>query len=134
VAAPCAPWRCVRGPVRNGSCGRPFNGTVRNQMSDRNRLYWFEWAGGLGGAAFFGVLGILAISQRHITLGSRFSFRLSPVDGASAILMGLVLLLCAAWCFNLLLRTTRLRRLWRVLALCCALVLAVVAYGGAFDF
>jgi len=29
VAAPCAPWHCVRGPVRNGGSGRPFNGIVR---------------------------------------------------------------------------------------------------------
>jgi hypothetical protein len=32
VAAPCAPWHCVRGPVRNGSCGRPFNGIVRRHQ------------------------------------------------------------------------------------------------------
>src|SRR2546423_1121251 len=29
VAAPCAPWHCVRRPVRNGACGRPLNGIVR---------------------------------------------------------------------------------------------------------
>ena len=29
VAAPRAPWHCVRGPVRKCSCGRPFNTLVR---------------------------------------------------------------------------------------------------------
>jgi rubredoxin len=29
VAAPCAPWHCVRGPVRNSGITRPFNGIVR---------------------------------------------------------------------------------------------------------
>jgi hypothetical protein len=32
AAAPCAPWDCVRGPVRNGGRGRPFNGIVNPQM------------------------------------------------------------------------------------------------------
>jgi hypothetical protein len=32
VAAPCAPWHCVRGPVRSASGGRPFNTIVRKHM------------------------------------------------------------------------------------------------------
>ena len=28
MAAPCAPCHCVRGPVRKGGRGRPFNGIV----------------------------------------------------------------------------------------------------------
>lgn len=28
MAAPCAPWNCVRGPVRKYGRGRPFNGIV----------------------------------------------------------------------------------------------------------
>jgi len=31
MAAPCAPWHCVRGPVRSGSRGRPFNLSVRHR-------------------------------------------------------------------------------------------------------
>jgi hypothetical protein len=30
VAAPCARWRLVRGPVRNGARGRPFSTIVRH--------------------------------------------------------------------------------------------------------
>jgi hypothetical protein len=33
VAAPCAPWHCLRGPVRNGGRGRPFNGIVRQHST-----------------------------------------------------------------------------------------------------
>jgi hypothetical protein len=29
VAAPCARWQFMRGPVRKMVCGRPFNGIVR---------------------------------------------------------------------------------------------------------
>jgi len=32
VAAPCAPWHCVRGPVRKFVVTRPFNGIVRPQV------------------------------------------------------------------------------------------------------
>jgi ribosomal protein S18 acetylase RimI-like enzyme len=32
LAAPCAPWHCVRGPVRIGSCGRPLNEIVRRHL------------------------------------------------------------------------------------------------------
>ena len=28
MAAPCAPWHCMRGPVRSGGCGRPLNTIV----------------------------------------------------------------------------------------------------------
>jgi hypothetical protein len=31
VAAPCAPWHCVRGPVRMCGVARPFNTIVRRQ-------------------------------------------------------------------------------------------------------
>ena len=32
MAAPCAPWHCVRGPVRNGGSVRPLNLAVRPTM------------------------------------------------------------------------------------------------------
>ena len=32
MAAPCAPWHGVRGPVRNGDRARPFNTIVRKHM------------------------------------------------------------------------------------------------------
>ena len=102
-------------------------------MTGGNRLFWFEWAGGIGGTAIFLMLGILAISRRHIVLGGKLSPP-SSTDGPGAILIGAVLIVLAWWCFTLLLRTTRLRRIWQVLALLVGVALAVVAYGGAFDF
>jgi len=38
VAAPCAPWHCVRGLVRNGGRGRPFNGIVRHRPMNVGQL------------------------------------------------------------------------------------------------
>jgi hypothetical protein len=35
VAAPCAPWHCLRGPVRDRVRGRPFNGIVRQHFEHR---------------------------------------------------------------------------------------------------
>src|SRR5258706_6847963 len=32
MAAPCAPWHCVRAPVRNSIRCRPFNGIVRSHL------------------------------------------------------------------------------------------------------
>jgi hypothetical protein len=50
VAAPCAPWHCVRGPVRSGCGGRPFNTIVRHlQMGYEahitRRKSWSDAAG-----------------------------------------------------------------------------------------
>ena len=33
MAAPCAPWHCVRGPVRKCGRGRPFNGIVSQRLA-----------------------------------------------------------------------------------------------------
>ncbi len=33
MAAPCAPWQCVRGPVRNGGRARPLNLIVSRHMN-----------------------------------------------------------------------------------------------------
>jgi len=38
VAAPCARLQLVRGPVRNGGRGRPFNGIVRHQPMRVSRV------------------------------------------------------------------------------------------------
>lgn len=35
MAAPCARLQLVRGPVRSGGCGRPFNGIVSHQFQVR---------------------------------------------------------------------------------------------------
>ena len=45
MAAPCAPWHCVRGPVRKCRVTRPFNGIVREHVSSaHNAAYLSFWA------------------------------------------------------------------------------------------
>jgi hypothetical protein len=102
-------------------------------MAMKNRPYWFEWLGGIGGALIFFILGIMAIAQRHIVLAGRISGP-SPTDGSWAILLGAVLLICAWWCLIVVFRATTLRRVWVSLALVVLACAGAAAYGGAFDF
>jgi hypothetical protein len=101
-------------------------------MRGGDRLFWFEWAGGIVGTVFFLVLGVLAISQHHILFVTRISA--SPLDGPSAQLFGVCLVFAAWWCFTLMLRLSRHRRLWGAVSLIVGLVVAAAAYGGVFDF
>jgi hypothetical protein len=49
VAAPCAPWHCVRGPVRKRRSARPLNTIVRLRALKRKRLAIVVLAAVIGG-------------------------------------------------------------------------------------
>jgi hypothetical protein len=100
-------------------------------MTAPNRLQWFEWLAGVGGAAIFGLLGIMAIAQRHIVLAGRTTGP-TPADGPAAVLMGAVLLAVSWLCLIVLFRASPFRRIFQGAALLFFLGIGVAAYAGAF--
>lgn len=82
-------------------------------MSDRNRLYLFEWVGGIAWAILWSSLAYIAISERSLTLGGKGG--LKYYDGLWAVVMGFILLGTSLLGVNVLLRIHPFKRLLQLL-------------------
>ena len=97
--------------------------------NDRNKLFLFEWIGGIAWTIFWGSLAFIAISKRSITLGGKVG--IAHFDGLWAVIMGFILLGASMLGLNVLLRTHPFKRLLQLLLLLgwlCSFIIYILYY------
>lgn len=92
------------------------------------KLYAFEWVGCILWSIFWSVLAVVALFQKHITLGAgKFGLGAGYFEGPFAVIIGFTMLGMAAGGIGWLLRLARYRRILR-LTLIGLWLGAIVAY------